>query len=178
MRKSNLICRYCAAPVEADAGVCHCCGVAYPTSEFRAVLLSPLAVAVYVSRYWPSSRSGAGRTFKNLRGASTEFWAHYPCPRCLLLGVKRTFLQLTSMPIVDSKWEPRPAQSCRARQNGESFETSCGCASILFISGPRLSGIPHLMKNIERKEGHPLLLVRTQSFVQRLPRISEFLEVG
>jgi predicted amidophosphoribosyltransferase len=48
MRKSNLICRYCAAPVEADAGVCDCCGVAYPTSELRAVLLSPIAFAVYV----------------------------------------------------------------------------------------------------------------------------------
>jgi hypothetical protein len=34
---------------------------------------------------------------------------------------------------------------CRARQNGESFETGHVCASILFIFGPRLSRIPHLM---------------------------------
>ena len=46
--KAKFICRYCTAPVEADAGVCHCCGVAYPTSEFRAVFMSPLAIAVYV----------------------------------------------------------------------------------------------------------------------------------
>ena len=42
------ICRYCAAPVKADAVVCHCCGVAYPTSELRAVLLSPIAFAFFV----------------------------------------------------------------------------------------------------------------------------------
>ena len=41
-------CRYCDAPVEADAGVCHCCGVAYPTSLLRAVLLSPFVIAFYV----------------------------------------------------------------------------------------------------------------------------------
>jgi hypothetical protein len=46
--KAKFICRYCAAPVEADAGVCHCCGVAYPTSRLRAVLLSPFATAFYV----------------------------------------------------------------------------------------------------------------------------------
>ena len=48
MRKLKLVCRYCGAPVKADAGVCHCCGVAYPTSELRAVLLSPIAIAFYV----------------------------------------------------------------------------------------------------------------------------------
>ena len=48
MRKSELVCRYCATPVKADAGVCHCRGVAYPTSELRAVLLSPCAIAIYV----------------------------------------------------------------------------------------------------------------------------------
>ena len=41
-------CRHCAAPVKADAGVCHHCGAAYPTSEHRAVVLSPVAIAVYV----------------------------------------------------------------------------------------------------------------------------------
>ena len=46
--KTKFVCRYCAAPVEADAGVCHYCGVAYPTSELRAVLLSPYAIALYV----------------------------------------------------------------------------------------------------------------------------------
>jgi hypothetical protein len=51
-------------------------------------------------------------------------------------------------------------------------------ASILFVFGPVFRGVPHLMKHIKRKERHPLLLVRTQSFVQRLPRISESLEVG
>ena len=43
MRKSELVCRYCATPVKTDAGVCHCCGV-----ELRAVLLSPCAIAIYV----------------------------------------------------------------------------------------------------------------------------------
>jgi hypothetical protein len=47
-RLPKFTCRYCAAPVEADAGVCHHCGVAYPTSELRAVVLSPFAIAFYV----------------------------------------------------------------------------------------------------------------------------------
>ena len=46
--KAKFICRCCAAPVEVDAGVCHCCGVSYPTSGLRAVLLSPFAIAFYV----------------------------------------------------------------------------------------------------------------------------------
>jgi hypothetical protein len=46
--KAKITCRYCATPVKADAGECHCCGVAYPTSELRAVLLSPFAIAFYV----------------------------------------------------------------------------------------------------------------------------------
>jgi hypothetical protein len=48
MRKSKLVCRYCAAPVKTDAEICDCCGVAYPTSELRGVLLSPFAIALYV----------------------------------------------------------------------------------------------------------------------------------
>ena len=51
-------------------------------------------------------------------------------------------------------------------------------ASILFVFSPLFRGIPHLMKYVERKERHPLLLVGAQSFVERLPRTSEFLEVG
>jgi hypothetical protein len=47
-RLAKFNCRGCAAAVEADAGVCHCCGIAYPTSELRAVLLSPTAVPFYV----------------------------------------------------------------------------------------------------------------------------------
>ena len=41
-------CRCCAAAVEADAGRCSRCGIAYPTSEFRAVILSPFAFPFYV----------------------------------------------------------------------------------------------------------------------------------
>jgi hypothetical protein len=41
-------CRCCAAAVEAGVGVCPGCGVAYPTSGLRAVLLSPFAVAFYI----------------------------------------------------------------------------------------------------------------------------------
>ena len=51
-------------------------------------------------------------------------------------------------------------------------------ASILFIFSPFFRDIPHLMKHIERKGRHPLLLVGAQSLVQRLPRSGEFLEVG
>jgi len=32
-------------------------------------------------------------------------------------------------------------------------------ASILFVFSPLFRGVPHLMKDIERDEGHPLLLV-------------------
>jgi hypothetical protein len=48
MQLAEFKCRHCAAPVEADAGVCHCCGISYPTSALRSVLLSPIAFAVYV----------------------------------------------------------------------------------------------------------------------------------
>jgi len=41
-------CRCCGASVEADAGRCYRCGVAYPTSELRAVALSPTAIPFYV----------------------------------------------------------------------------------------------------------------------------------
>jgi len=47
MSKSEL-CRYCAATVEAGAWHCHCCGVSHPTSELRAVFLSPVAFALYI----------------------------------------------------------------------------------------------------------------------------------
>ena len=47
-------------------------------------------------------------------------------------------------------------------------------ASILFVFSPLFRGIPYLMKYIERKERHPLLLVGAQSFVERLPRSSDF----
>ena len=48
MRKSKFVCMYCGAPVKADAEVCHCCGVSYPTSGLRAVLLSPFAIAFFI----------------------------------------------------------------------------------------------------------------------------------
>ena len=48
MRKSKFVCMYYGAPVKADAEVCHCCGVSYPTSGLRAVLLSSFAIAFYV----------------------------------------------------------------------------------------------------------------------------------
>jgi hypothetical protein len=34
--------------VEAGAWRCHYCGEAHPTSEFRAVVFSPFAIAFYV----------------------------------------------------------------------------------------------------------------------------------
>jgi ribosomal protein L40E len=42
-------CRCCGASVEADAGRCYRCGVAYPASELRAVALSPTAIPFYVA---------------------------------------------------------------------------------------------------------------------------------
>ena len=42
-------CRCCGAAVEADAGRCYTCGVAYPMSELRAVALSPMAIPFYVA---------------------------------------------------------------------------------------------------------------------------------
>jgi hypothetical protein len=43
-----IFCRCCDAPVKVGAAVCDCCGVAYPTSELRALVLSPFAIAIYV----------------------------------------------------------------------------------------------------------------------------------
>ena len=51
-------------------------------------------------------------------------------------------------------------------------------ASILFVFGPLFRDVPYLMKDIERNKGHPLLLVGAEGLVERLPRSSEFLEVG
>ena len=44
---AKFTCRCCAASVEADAGRCSQCGIAYPTSELRAVALSPTAIPFY-----------------------------------------------------------------------------------------------------------------------------------
>ena len=41
-------CRCCGAAVEADAGRCYTCGVAYPMSELRAVALSLTAIPFYL----------------------------------------------------------------------------------------------------------------------------------
>ena len=41
-------CRCCGAAVEADAGRCYSCGVAYPMSELRAVALSLTAIPFYL----------------------------------------------------------------------------------------------------------------------------------
>ena len=38
--------------------------------------------------------------------------------------------------------------------------------------------ISHLMNCINRKEGHPLSLVRAQGLIERLPRVREPLNVG
>ena len=46
--KAELTRRCCAATVEAGAWRCHHCGEARPTSELRAVVLSPFALAFYV----------------------------------------------------------------------------------------------------------------------------------
>jgi len=46
--KPKFTCRSCASSVEADAGRCYRCGVAYPASELRAVVLSPTAIPFYV----------------------------------------------------------------------------------------------------------------------------------
>jgi hypothetical protein len=45
--KAKFTCRCCAASVEADAGHCYRCGVVYPLSELRAVVLSPTAIPFY-----------------------------------------------------------------------------------------------------------------------------------
>jgi hypothetical protein len=56
--KAKFTCRCCGISVEADAGRCYRCGVAYPTSELRAVVLSPsafafctLAVTIFIT-FW------------------------------------------------------------------------------------------------------------------------------
>src|SRR5262249_33363806 len=41
-KKAKLTCRCCTATVAAGAWRCHHCGEAHPTSEFRAVVLSPI----------------------------------------------------------------------------------------------------------------------------------------
>ena len=41
-------CRCCGVSVEADAGRCYRCGVAYPMSELRAVALSLTAIPFYL----------------------------------------------------------------------------------------------------------------------------------
>jgi hypothetical protein len=46
---TKFTCRCCAVSVEAGAGRCHQCGVAYPTSALRAVALSPRAIPLYVA---------------------------------------------------------------------------------------------------------------------------------
>jgi hypothetical protein len=46
--KAKFTCRCCGNSVEADAGRCYRCGVAYPTSELRAVVFSPTAIPFYV----------------------------------------------------------------------------------------------------------------------------------
>ena len=46
--KAKFTCRCCGNSVEADAGRCYRCGVAYPASELRAVVLSPTAIPFYV----------------------------------------------------------------------------------------------------------------------------------
>jgi ribosomal protein L40E len=46
--KPKFTCRRCGVNVEADAGRCYRCGVAYPASELRAVVLSPTAIPFYV----------------------------------------------------------------------------------------------------------------------------------
>jgi hypothetical protein len=46
--KAKFTCRCCGVSVEADAGRCYRCGVAYPASELRAVVLSPTAIPFYI----------------------------------------------------------------------------------------------------------------------------------
>jgi hypothetical protein len=82
------------------------------------------------------------------------------------------------MPILCVEMETAPCKVPQSAAKCESFEISYGRASIIFIFGPLLSGIPHLMKDIERKERHPLFLVGAQSLIQRLPRTGQFFEVG
>ena len=45
--KAKITCRCCGVSVEGDAGRCHRCGVAYPTSDLRAVALRPTAIPFY-----------------------------------------------------------------------------------------------------------------------------------
>jgi len=46
--KAKFTCRCCGVSVEADAGRCYRCGVAYPMSELRAVALSLTAIPFYL----------------------------------------------------------------------------------------------------------------------------------
>jgi hypothetical protein len=46
--KAELTCRCCAASVETGAWRCHHCGEAHRTSDLRAVVLSPFALAFYI----------------------------------------------------------------------------------------------------------------------------------
>ena len=48
MHTRELTCRCCAATVEAGAWHCHHCGEAHPTSELRATVLGPFAIAIYI----------------------------------------------------------------------------------------------------------------------------------
>ena len=41
-------CRCCGVSVEADAGRCYRCGVAYPASDLQAIALSAFAIPFYV----------------------------------------------------------------------------------------------------------------------------------
>ena len=41
-------CGCCGVSVEADAGRCYRCGVAYPMSELRAVAFGPTAIPFYL----------------------------------------------------------------------------------------------------------------------------------
>ena len=104
--------------------------------------------------------------------------------QCLLSGLKRTFLRcpLSTQSVftrAQAIFKKEPAAEQSAGSAGLPSGMKRGSpASILFVFSPFFRGIPHFMKYVERKEGHPLLLVGAQSFVERLPRISEFLEVG
>ena len=57
-----------------------------------------------------------------------------------------------------------------------------GRASILFVVFQHrdllFRSVPHLTKYLDRKKGHALLLVGAEGLIERLPRISELLEVG
>src|SRR6516162_5943984 len=90
--KAKFKCRCCGVSVEADAGRCHRCGVAHPTSDFRAVVLSPTAIPFYVvmvlsfitvgrfrtpQKFWAAMGSGRVKTSRGRSKVHRDYSSGY-----------------------------------------------------------------------------------------------------